>query len=204
MATPTGPRGVNSTIRVSLDDKLLIEAMGRLEAKFTNSTKAMTSSMKKLRKAIESDVSVAERDFSKMGDVIAKSIETGFDRVIKASQGGTKAMSTFSKHSSDDLGTLTVQIRHTAEAMALYTKRVEELGRANDAAFNRADTARANVAAQTRQQQYRLAAQAIIEDEKRVTESLRFEQRRQLETLRTNDSLTRIREIGRASCRERV
>ena len=194
MATPTGPGGVNSTIRVSLDDKLLIEAMGRLEAKFTNSTKAMTSSMKKLRKAIESDVSGAERDFSKMGDVIAKSIETGFDRVIKASQGGTKAMSTFSKHSSDDLGTLTVQIRHTAEAMALYTKRVEELGRANDAAFNRADTARANVAAQTRQQQYRLAAQAIIEDEKRVTESLRFEQRRQLETLRTNDSLTRIRE----------
>ena len=194
MATPTGPGGVNSTIRVSLDDKLLIEAMGRLEAKFTNSTKAMTSSMKKLRKAIESDVSGAERDFSKMGDVIAKSIETGFDRVIKASQGGTKAMSTFSKHSSDDLGTLTVQIRHTAEALELYAKRVVELGRANDAAFNRADTARANVDAQTRQQRFRLTAQAMIEDEKRVTDSLRFEQRRQLENLRTSDSLTRIRE----------
>lgn len=194
MATPTGPGGVNSTIRVSLDDKLLIEAMGRLEAKFTNSTKAMTSSMKKLRKAIESDVSGAERDFSKMGDIIAKSIEAGFDRVIKSSQNGTKAMSTFSKSSSDDLGTLTVQIRHTAEALELYAKRVVELGRANDAAFNRADTARANVDAQTRQQRFRLTAQAMIEDEKRVTDSLRFEQRRQLENLRTSDSLTRIRE----------
>ena len=194
MATPTGPRGVNSTIRVDLDDSRLVAAMDRLEGRFANSTKAMVSSMSKLRKAVDADFTGIGRDSSKTGDIIAKSIESGFDRVIAASHKGEKAMSSFTKSSKDDLGTLTVQIRHTAEAMALYTKRVEELGRANDAAFNRADTARANVAAQTRQQQYRLAAQAIIEDEKRVTESLRFEQRRQLETLRTNDSLTRIRE----------
>ncbi len=99
MATPTGPRGVNSTIRVDLDDSRLVAAMDRLEGRFANSTKAMVSSMSKLRKAVDADFTGIGRDSSKTGDIIAKSIESGFDRVIAASHKGEKAMSSFTKSS---------------------------------------------------------------------------------------------------------
>ena len=177
-----------------MDTQEMRAALSRLEADFGARVEGMVGSVDRLAKATNALSSKMGDGFNRLGKDMSKAIDAGFDKVIAASKEADKAVGSFSTHASADIGKITVEIRAAADALKAYADRSQALERQAASTVFKSNTARENVESFRRQQQFRLAAQGMIEEEKRITESLRFEQRRQIDNLRQADSIGRIRE----------